>query len=161
MSSPAKLEEAVQGFLACERVAVAGVSRTDVNEAANLIYRKLRDGGYAVFAVNPHADTVEGDDCYPSLAAIPDGVDAVVVGTHPDVTTEVARECVELGIRHVWMHRSFGQGSVSQEAVDLCRENGIRVIPGGCPMMFLAPVDFGHRCMRWFLGLTGKLPRAA
>ena len=161
MKSPVKLEEAVREFLACERVAVAGVSRTDINEAANVIYRKLRDGGYVVYPVNPRATRVEGDDCYTSLADIPGGIDAAVVVTHPDATPEVVRQCVDLGVRHVWMHRSFGQGSVSQEAVALCEENGIRVIPGGCPMMFLAPVDLGHRCMRWFLGLTGKLPRAA
>ena len=155
------LEEVARKFLAHQRIAVAGVSRTDTNEAANLVYRKLRDGGYEVYPVNPNATSVEGDVCYPSLDAIPAGVDAVFAATHPDATPEVVRQCVELGIRHVWMHRAFGQGSVSREAVALCEENGIRVIPGGCPMMFLAPVDLGHRCMRWFLGLAGKLPRAA
>jgi hypothetical protein len=56
------------------------------------------------------------------------------------------------------MHRSFGTGSVSEEAVNLCREKGIEVIPGACPMMFCEPVDFGHRCMRWLLKVTGGLP---
>ena len=161
MKRIASLEATVREFLAYKRVAVAGVSRTDTNEAANVVYRKLRDSGYEVFAVNPNAAQLEGDDCYPSLAAIPGGVEAVVAATHPRVTPEVVRQCVELGIGHVWMHRSFGQGSVSREAVDLCRENGVKVIPGGCPMMFLSPVDLGHRCMLWFLGLTGKLPQAA
>lgn len=161
MKNQAKLQATVREFLAHKRIAVAGVSRTKTNEAANLIYRKLRDTGYEVFAVNPGAASVEGDDCHPSLAAIPGGVGAVVIATHPNVTPEVARQCVDLGIGSVWMHRSFGQGSVADEAVALCEENGIRVIPGGCPMMFLSPVDIGHRCLLWFLNLTGKLPRAA
>lgn len=161
MEQAAKLQATVREFLAHKRIAVAGVSRTETNEAANLIYRKLRDSGYQVFAVNPQAATVEGDDCYPDLAAIPGGVDAVVIATHPDVASEIVRGCADLGITSVWMHRSFGQGSVSQEAIELCEKNGIRLIPRGCPMMFLAPVDLGHRCMRWFLSLTGKLPRAA
>jgi predicted CoA-binding protein len=160
MSRSAKLDEMVRGFLAHERIAVAGVSR-NTNEAANLIYRKLRDSGYEVFALNPRATKVEGDDCYPDLAAISGGVDAVVVATHPEVTPQVVRQCIDLGVGHVWMHRSFGPGSVADEAVELCEQNGIRVIPGGCPMMFLSPVDLGHRCMRWLLSLTGKLPRAA
>jgi predicted CoA-binding protein len=75
------------------------------------------------------------------------------------VTDEIVRQCAELGIRRVWMHRSFGEGSVSQTAVDFCRKNQIAVIPGGCPMMFCEPVDFGHKCMRWILSLTGGLPR--
>lgn len=154
------LEEAVRDFLAQKRIAVAGVSRS-ANEAGNVIYRKLRDAGYKVFAVNPKTDTVEGTDCYRSLAAIPGSVDAVVVATHASVTPDVVDECASLGIGRVWMHRSFGRGSVNDAAVVLCEANGIRVIAGGCPMMFCAPVDVGHRCMRFLLGVTGGLPRAA
>lgn len=160
MKRSSRLEEAVREFLAQKRIAVAGVSRSQPNEAANVIYRRLRDSGYEVFAVNPNATVIESDPCYADLAVIPGGVDAVVVATHPEVTPQIVRQCAELGIGHVWMHRSFGQGSVADEAVELCRDRGITVVPGACPMMFLAPVDLGHRCMRWFLGITGKLPEA-
>ena len=153
------LKEAVESFLGQKRIAVAGVSRSK-NEAANIVYRKLRDSGYQVFPINPAASELEGDTCYADLKSVPGGVDAVVIATHPRVAGQIARECAELGISHVWMHRSFGQGSVSDEAVECCREHGIRVIPGGCPMMFCEPVDLGHRCMRWFLKLTGGLPKA-
>lgn len=160
MSSDPSWNDAITEFLAQKRIAVAGVSRTKT-EAANAILRKLRDSGYEVFAVNPRATELEGVTCYPDLASLPEGVDAVVVATHPKVAPTVVRECADLGIRHVWMHRSFGAGSVSDEAVTFCREHGISVIPGGCPMMFCAPVDVGHRCMRWFLRMTGGLPKAA
>lgn len=153
----ARANAAVEDFLAQKRIAVAGVSRSK-NEAANAVYRKLRGAGYEVFAVNPKAQEVEGDPCFPDLGSVPGGVDGVVIATHPAVSEQVARECAELGIRRVWMHRSFGQGSVSEEAVRVCRDNGISVIPGGCPLMFCAPVDIGHRCMRWVLGVTGRLP---
>ncbi len=154
----AELKEAVRDFLAQRRIAVAGVSRGK-NEAANVVYRKLRDSGYEVFPVNPNAREVEGDECFPDLKSIPGGVDGVVIATHPKMSEQVARQCAELGISRVWLHRSFGQGSVSEEAVRFCREHGIDVIPGGCPMMFCQPVDIGHRCMRWILGLTGGLPK--
>ena len=120
----------------------------------------LRAHGYQVFAVNPKASEAEGDPCHPDLASIPDGVDGVVIATHPDVATGIVEECSRLGISRVWFHRSFGQGSVSEEAVELCEQKGISVIPGGCPMMFREPVDLGHKCIRWFLGVTGKLPDA-
>lgn len=48
--------------------------------------------------------------------------------------------------------------SVSEEAASICREAGIAVLDGGCPMMFLEPVDLAHRCIRWVLDRTGKLP---
>jgi predicted CoA-binding protein len=152
------LQEAVDDFLSQERIAVAGVSRTK-GEAANIVYKKLRGSGYRVFAVNPSAETVEGDPCYADLSSIPDGVTAVVIATHPRVAAQVVRECAALGVRKVWMHRSFGQGSVSEEAIDLCREEGITAIPGGCPMMYCKPVDPGHKCLRWLLRFTGRLPQ--
>jgi len=40
-----------------------------------------------------------------------------------------------------------GMTSVSQDAVQLCLKNGIKVIPGSCPNQFLKP-DFGHALMR-------------
>lgn len=156
----ASLQEAVNEFLAQKRIAVAGVS-SEKADAANSIFRKLRDAGYEVYPTNPRVREVEGTTCYPDIASIPGGVDAVVAVTPPAATLEVARECAALGVRHLWMHRSFGPGSVSEEAVALCREKGVRVIPGGCPMMFCGPVDVGHKCIRWMLKLTGGLPRPA
>lgn len=153
-----RLADAARDFLALPRIAVVGVSRRGA-EAANVVYRKLRGAGTTVFPVNPNATEVEGDPCYPDLGSIPDGVDGVVIATHPDVSAQVVADCAKLGIRRVWIHRSFGQGSVSEEAVRRCREAGIEVIPGACPMMFCSPVDPGHKCMRWILRLTGGLPK--
>ena len=148
--------EFVSTFLSGRRFAVAGVSR-DSNQPANHIYRRLRDSGYEVAATNPAAQEVEGDVCYPDLASVPGALDGVVIATPPGVTADVVRACVERGVKRVWMHRSFGEGSVSPEAVTWARENGMDVIVGGCPMMFCEPVDFGHRCMAWFLGVRGRI----
>lgn len=152
------LAQAVDEFLSLKRLAVAGVSRGG-KEAANAIYKKLRSSGFEVFAVNPNARQIEGDACYPDIGSIPGGVEGVVIATHPDVAPEVVGQCRAAGVGHVWMHRSFGGGSVSAAAVELCREAGISVIPGACPMMYCKPVDLGHRCMRWILGVTGGLPK--
>jgi len=153
------LEEKVSDFLAQKSIAVAGVTRTQPNEAANLIYKKLRSTGYQVFALNPNADSVEGDTCYPNLKSIPQEVGGVVISTRPDITDQIVKECAETGVSRVWMHRSISAGSISDEAVKFCEENGIMVIPGGCPMMFCKPVDFGHVCIRWISKLTGALPK--
>lgn len=152
------LDEAAREFLACRRIAVAGFSRKK-DQPANLILRKLRDTGHEVFAVNPTAAEIRGERCYPDLRSIPEGVEAVMVATHPDAASSVVEECAALGIRRVWMHRSFGQGSVSGEAVRRGRAAGLTVIDGACPMMFCRPVDPGHLCMRWVLRLAGKLPK--
>jgi uncharacterized protein len=140
-------------------VAVTGVSREAKGHGSNVVYKRLRDRGYEVFAVNPNADEVEGDRCYHDLRSIPDGVDAVVIGTSPAIADETMRECAELGIKHVWMHRGPGAGSVSETATEYGRERGIAVIDGGCPCMFDPTADLGHKAMRVVLSLTGNVPR--
>ena len=154
-----KIREAAAEFLAAKRVAVTGVSRTPENHGGNIVYKRLRDRGYEVFAVNPNADEVEGDHCYHDLRSIPGGVEAVVIATRPEVAEGTMRECAELGVKHVWMHRLMGAGSVSEAATEYGRQQGITVIDGGCPLMFPPTSDGGHQVMRWMSTLSGNTPR--
>ena len=154
-----KIKEAASEFLASKRVAVTGVSREPKDHGGNVVYKRLRDRGYEVFAVNPNADEVEGDRCYHDLGSIPGGVEAVVIATRPERAEETMRECADLGIEHVWMHRGPGGGSVSQAATEYGRQRGIAVIDGGCPCMFGPTADLGHKAMRVFLTLGGNVPR--
>ena len=150
--------EPVAEFLRGKRIAVAGVSR-EAGQAANAVYRRLRDSGYEALPVNPNASELEGVRCFPDLGSIPGDIDGVVVATHPDVAVELVRQCSERGVPRVWFHQSFGQGSVSEAAVRECAARGVQCIVGGCPLMYCAPVDFGHRCMRWWLRRQGRVPR--
>jgi hypothetical protein len=154
-----KIAEAANEFLSRKRIAVTGVSSHPEGHGSNAVYTRLRDRGYAVFAVNPNAATAEGDPTYPDLASIPGGVDAVVIATAAEHAPDTMREIVDLGINYAWMHRSFGPGSVSQEAAELGRKAGVTVIAGGCPLMFGDVSDGGHRMMCRIMKLTGRVPR--
>ncbi|HET7654500.1 MAG TPA: CoA-binding protein [Acidimicrobiales bacterium] len=145
------VDEAASAFLASKRIAVTGVSRTAKEHGANTVYKRLRDRGYDVFAVNPNTDRVENDRSYHDLKSIPGGVDAVVIATAPSRADDTMRECADLGITRVWMHRGPGRGSVSDTATAYGREHGITVIDGGCPCMFGPTADFGHKVMKVFL----------
>ncbi len=149
-----KIDTLVHDFLAQKKIAVVGVS--DKRETGcNLAYRKFKKAGYSVSAINPHLKTFEGDPCYPDLKSILEKPDAVFILTNPNVTEQIVQQCVDLGIKRVWMHCMMGTKpglaanatSVSPRAVQMCRENGIAVIPGACPNQFLKP-DFGHAMMR-------------
>ena len=153
------IKEAASEFLANKRIAVTGVSRKPENHGSNVVYKRLRERGYQVFAVNPNADEVEGDPSYHNLQSIPGGVDAVVIGTRPEIAEETMRECAELGIKNVWMHRGPGAGSVSEAATGYGRERGITVIDGGCPCMFDPTADLGHKAMRLIFTLNGHVPK--
>ncbi len=150
------LQELVESFLAQERIAVVGV-RTTKPDAADSIYDKFKDNGYRVFPVNPKTKVYKGEPCYPTIEEIPGGVQAAMLVTRPELTEELVQDCYDAGVTHVWMHRSIGN-SVSEKAVQFCKDNGITVIAGGCPMMFLKP-DFGHVCMRFVGNYVGWLPK--
>lgn len=153
-------------FLAQKRIAVAGVSATR-ETAGNLIYRTLKQKGYTVYGINPHGNECLGGRCYPGVASLPEKPDGIVIVTRPSVAEALVRQCIEAGVPRVWLHSALGTRprlmksvaasitSVSPEAVRLCRENGITVIPGSCPMQFLG--DLGHTCMRGILRATGAL----
>lgn len=148
-------KERLDHFLAQKTIAVAGYS-TDPNQVANNLYKKFEANGYKVYGVNPKADEITDIDCYPNLASIPEKPEAVMISTPPTGAREVIDECIELGIKHAWIHCSFGQGSYDEEAIKKAEANGIEIIPRGCPNMFLKPDGF-HACVRWFMNLQGRL----
>lgn len=156
--SMVKTPESVAAFLQGRRFAVAGVSRQP-GQAANAVFRKLRDAGYDVFPINPSTSEVEGVKCYSDVASVPGQLDGVVIATAPGISVQIVRACSQQGVHRVWLHRSFGNGSVSEEAVRECETRGINCIVGGCPLMFCEPVDPGHKCMRWWLQRQGRVPR--
>jgi predicted CoA-binding protein len=158
-----KIDTLVKEFLAQKKIAVVGVS--DKRETGcNANYQRFKSAGYVVYAINPRLSTFDGDPCYPDLKSTPERPDAVFILASPKVTEQIVQQCVELGVKHVWMHCMMGvkpglvpnMTSVSQDAVKMCRENGIAVIPGSCPNQFLNP-DFGHAMMRGLWRLVGNL----
>ena len=154
----ANVPESIAAFLRGRRFAVAGVSRQR-GRAANAVFGKLKRGGYEVFPIKPHATQVEGATCYADVGAVPGPLDGVVIATSPDVAVRIVQQCRDHGVRRVWFHRSFGEGSVSEEAVRACAAHRIDCIVGGCPLMFCEAVDLGHRCVKWWLQLQGRVPK--
>ena len=156
---PITLADKVEDFLSQQRIAVAGVSRSG-NATGNAIYKRLQETGYEVIAVNPNADSINGERCYRSVKDIPGKVDGVIAVTRPADTERLVHECAEAGIHRVWMHHGVHGGgtSVSARAVDFCDEHNIMTITGVCPLMFGRPSDGFHRLIRRWYQVTGKLP---
>jgi predicted CoA-binding protein len=159
-----KIDGLAREFLAQKKIAVVGVSDKR-DTGCNLSYRKFKQAGYSVAAVNPHLSAFEGDLCYPDLKSIPEKPEAVFILTNPTVTEQIVRQCVDLGIKYVWMHcmmgtrpgLAAGMTSVSPSAVQMCIDNDIAIIPGSCPNQFLNP-DFGHALMRVMWNTAGFMP---
>lgn len=154
----------IKDFLAQKKIAIVGVSNKR-ETGCNTAYRKFKDAGYTVYPVNPHQTSFEDSKCYPDLKSIPQKPDAVFLLTNPQVTEDIVQQCVDLGVKQVWMHclmgtkpgAAAGMTSVSPDAVRMCKENGISVIPGSCPNQYLKP-DFGHKMMRVMFHAFGFYP---
>jgi predicted CoA-binding protein len=151
------LTEAAHQFLDQKVFAVVGVSRGN-DDTAKSIYEKLEQTGRVVYAIHPTETIVKGIPCWPSIKACPKQVEAVVVVTKPEHVAPILTEAIHSGIQWAWLHKSFGN-SVQPQAVSLARSSGLKVIDGGCPMMFLAPVDGAHACFKHLLTWVGRIPK--
>lgn len=146
----------IDDFLAQRHLALVGVSH-DPKEFSVAVYRELKKHGYEMVPVNPHAASVEGDPCVSSVAELPDGIDGAIVMVSADASAGVVQECIDRGIPRVWLHQGAGPSSVSDDAVALCRDHGIEVVDGACPMMFMEDATWFHRVHRWGREITGHL----
>jgi uncharacterized protein len=140
-------QSSVQDFLSQPVLAVVGASR-DPKKFGNSIYRELKAKGHHVLPVNPHAETVDGDPCYPNLAALPEKPGGIIVVVPPAETEKIVREASAAKITRVWLQR----GSESPDAIAYCAANGIQVISGECILMFAEPAAFYHKIHKFFRG---------
>ncbi|MFZ4621547.1 MAG: CoA-binding protein [Bacteroidota bacterium] len=155
------LSSLTQEFLSLSSIAVVGIS-SKKQSVANMVCRKLRTPGRTVYAVGRNTAAFDGTSCYPELASLPAPVQGVFIAVKSEHTGAIIDQCIALKITHVWMHNSGGTAlssgsSATAAAIQRCRDNNITVIPGACPMMYVPNADLGHRCMKWFLSVTGNL----
>jgi predicted CoA-binding protein len=152
--------ETIEDFLAQKRLAMIGISRRP-SEFSALLFKELCRRGYDVVPVNPGTPEVLGRKCFARVQDVEPPVEAALLMTSPEVTDAVVRDCAEAGIRRVWMYRAAGKGAVSSQAIEFCRERGIRVVPGECPLMFLPQSGVIHRLHGVLRKLTGRYPKHA
>jgi uncharacterized protein len=163
MARPNVSLNVIEKFLAQKRIAMVGMPRERSQETSLFfqLFEELCHRGHQVLPVNPNASEILGRHCFARVQDIDPAPAAALLLTSPAVTNSVVRDCAEAGIKLVWMYRGGGQGSVSDDAVEFCRANGIEVIPGQCPFMFLQPVRSFHWFHRFVFKITGQYPRAA
>ncbi len=158
MTPPHVSLNAIETFLAQKRIAMVGISRERQNIGVSL-FEELQRRGHEVIPVNPNTQEMLGQKCFARVQEIQPPPDAALILTSPSITNAVVHDCADAGIKRIWMYRGGGKGSVSDEAVEFCRKQGIEVVPGQCPFMFLAPVQSVHRFHRFLFKITGKYPR--
>ncbi|QOY89472.1 CoA-binding protein [Paludibaculum fermentans] len=147
----------IDEFLALPRIALVGLSREE-KHFSRMVYKELLSRGRDVVPVNPEATEIAGVACFPDVTSILPAVQGALIMTAPAVSASVVEDCAAAGVHFVWLYRSVGAGSVSNDALAACEELGMRVVNGECPFMFLPNSGWIHGFHRGIRGLIGHLP---
>ena len=152
---------AAREFFDLGSIALVGASN-DPKHFSNSVFRALQEHAVHVVPVNPNEAAVGDVVCYPNVAAVPGPLEGVIVMVNHETAVQVVRECAERGVTHVWLFKGLGhESALSDEAVALCHEHGMTVVPGACPLMFLQPVRSLHRIHRGIRRLRGDVRKAS
>ena len=139
-------------FLSFGPVAVAGVSRNK-KKFGYTAYKEVQNKGLTVVPINPHIDSIDGVQCFKSVSALPDEVDALWIVTKRDQTAGVVREALEKGIQNIWIQ----QMSDTPEAISLVDQTRINLITRQCMLMHFKAHGI-HKFHRGFKRFFRRLP---
>ncbi len=146
------MNQEIQDFINGKRFALVGVSRTG-KKFGNIILTELKTRGYQVFIVHPEAKEIDGEPCYPNLAALQGKVDGVVICLPARQTEQALREAAAAGIKNIWIQ----QGAESKQVLATAKELGVTPVSGKCILMYTQPVRGFHGVHRVVNKLFGQL----
>jgi predicted CoA-binding protein len=130
----------------------AVVGRSAAKPFPVLSYRGLKAGGKTVYAVDPSADSIDGDRAYPDLSALPPPVQGVILEVPKEETRDWVAAAADAGVRDVWVHMAHD----TPEAIALAAEKGINLRTGTCAVMYLQQGLSYHSIHKWIMQALGK-----
>lgn len=146
----------IEKFVGDKNIALIGVSNNK-QKFGNYLLQELTKKGYMVFPVHPVIVDIDGIKCFPDVKSLPVYVTNLIVVVKPERTEMIVRQLKGSSIQRVWLHRGAGKGSGSVAAIEACKEGGIDVVHGFCPMMFFSPSGI-HSFHFWLRKKFGKVP---
>lgn len=150
--------ESIDAFYRNKRIAVIGASRNKKKYGRQL-FEVLRQNGFDAIAVNPNTEQIGDQPCHHSITEVPQPVEAAIAVVPPAEQDRIVRECAVAGIKRLWLHEHVMKGLSNPKAIYLCEENGIEVISGYCPFMFMPQSGFPHNAHRLLMKVCGALPK--
>ncbi len=150
----------IDEFLGLKRIAIVGVSRQP-KEFSHVLWQEFRQRRYDAIPVNPAVNELDGKPCFAKVQDIQPAPEGVLIVTKPEIAAQIVRDCVEAGVKHVWLHAGMGRGSATKEALEVCNANGLDVVAGYCPYMFFEGTPIFHSFHAFAKKLTGSYPKPA
>ncbi|MCE5299304.1 MAG: CoA-binding protein [Spirochaetia bacterium] len=154
----ATTKKSIEDFLSVKRIAVIGMSRSKT-EYSRMLMKEFSGAGYEIVPVNPAAKEIEGKMCFASVKDVTPVAERVIMLLPPDRAEQAMTECAEAGVKDVWMHSHLMKGVQNTKAIYQAEKNGINLITGFCPMMFIKNSMFKHRIHGGIMKLLGAYPK--
>jgi len=145
-----------------ESLAIVGVSESPLKWGFRILYNTL-EGGYKgrLYGVNPKYQELMGVRCYPTISALPEPVDLVLIVVPPTAVAAELRECIQKGVKAVLVITAgFGETedpaaqAAQQQLVEMARAAGILVIGPNCAGV-ASPAPYHLYC-----GMISRFPSA-
>lgn len=127
----------LNNFFSPQSVAVIGVSR-DSNKVGHVIFRNFIDGSFKgkVFPVNPNASEILRHKCYPSVLAIEEKIDLVIIAVPAEIVLKAIEECNKKGVKDIVIitsgFKEIGNSALDKKLENLLKKYRIRCIGPNC-----------------------------
>lgn len=152
-----EIGDTAKEFLEHKRMAFVGLS-SDPKHFSRMVLPEFLNRGYQVVGIKPDYQEIAGVKCYNSFDNLGEEIDFVLIMINKEKSIDIVKQAHAKGINRIWFHRGAGPGSVSEESLQYCLDNGIKVIPGFCPYMILPDVPFFHKFHHWILKFKKAFP---
>lgn len=138
-------------------VAVLGASTRDRGRANGFIWG-MQEMGYPgrIYPVNPHADEIMGYKCYPSLAAVPEVPDLVIMAVGAGRAEQALEECIAKGARNIHMFTAGFAETGEEEGAQLAER--LREVAARGRLNIVGPNCMGIYSPRGRISPWGRLP---
>ncbi len=113
-----------------QTIAVIGFS-SNPSRAGYYVPQYLQAQGYRIIPVNPNLTEGLGEKAYPSLAAVPEPVDLVLLFQRSENVPPFVDEAIAIGATAVWMQ----SGIAHPEAAARAQAAGLDVVMDACMMV--------------------------
>ena len=120
--------EIIQSILTNSKtIAIVGLSK-DEQKASNDVANYMRSAGYKIIPVNPGADSIMGERCYPNLLSIPEHIDLVDIFRPSADCLSIIKEAITCHAAAVWLQLEI----INSEAANLAYDAGLLTVMDLC-----------------------------
>jgi len=120
-------DDEIKQIFSLKNVAVVGMSKHP-EKAAHFVPKYLSEQGFNILPVNPTSSEILNKKCYSSVTEVDEPIDIVDVFRPSDQVLPVVKEAIKTKPKVIWLQ----QGIHNQEAEELARKEGIKVVFNRC-----------------------------